>query len=100
MAASKNTTRKGNSEAFSNQVGKGRPKGGPNKNTTAIKDMIVAALDGVGGQEYLEAQAQANPVAFLGLIAKVMPTQLQHSGDAGIKVIINRLADDNNPPAE
>ena len=42
--------------------------------------MILGALDGVGGQAYLERQAEENPTAFLTLIGKVLPTTL--SGDA------------------
>jgi hypothetical protein len=53
-------------------------KRGPNKNTLAIKDMILNALEGVGGEDYLMARANdpRTAAAFLGLIAKVMPTQV------------------------
>lgn len=56
----------------------GRVKGVPNKNTTAIKDMILHALEGVGGVDYLMAKANdpRTAGAFLGLVAKVMPTQV------------------------
>ena len=68
------------------KAGPGRPKGVPNKATTAIKDMIVAALDKAGGTTYLYQQAIDNPVAFMGLLAKVMPTQL--TGDDGGAVLV------------
>ena len=54
----------------------GRAKGTPNKTTATLKDMILAALDRKGGVDYLEAQAEANPTAFLTLIGKVLPTEL------------------------
>lgn len=60
-------------------AGLGRPKGVPNKITSDIKAMILGALEAKGGQAYLEQQAEKNPIAFMGLIAKVMPTQV--SGD-------------------
>ncbi len=61
--------------------GPGRPKGSPNKVTADIKAMILGALEAKGGQEYLEQQAEKNPVAFMGLIAKVMPTQMASDPD-------------------
>src|SRR4051812_27827745 len=54
----------------------GRVKGTPNKMTKALKDMILGALDDAGGQEYLHRQANNNPVAFLALIGRMLPTTL------------------------
>lgn len=54
----------------------GRIKGTPNKQTTALKDMILGALDDAGGQRYLLKQATENPTAFLTLVGKVLPTTL------------------------
>lgn len=64
-------------------AGKGRPRGVPNKTTGAIKDMILQALDRKGGVDYLVEQADENPVAFMGLLGKVMPTQLEGPGANG-----------------
>lgn len=66
--------------------GGGRAKGVPNKNTRALKDMILGALSDAGGQEYLVKQAKLNPQAFMGLIGKVLPTELKNA-DAGGFVI-------------
>lgn len=66
-------------------AGKGRPKGVPNKNTTALKDMILAALDKAGGVDYLQRQAEANPGPFLALVGKVLPMQV--TGEGGGPVI-------------
>ena len=63
--------------------GPGRPKGSVNKATKALKDMILAALDKAGGEAYLEKQAETNPVAFMTLIGKVLPMQVQGTGDKG-----------------
>ena len=56
--------------------GNGRPKGALNKTTRELKEMILGALDDAGGQDYLARQANENPVAFLSLIGKVLPTTL------------------------
>ena len=53
------------------------------KATKALKDMILAALDKAGGEAYLEKQAETNPVAFMTLIGKVLPMQVQGTGDKG-----------------
>lgn len=66
-------------------AGRGRPKGSLNKTTAAIKDMITQALDKAGGVDYLLAQSNSNPTAFLGLVGKVLP--LQVSGDPDNPVI-------------
>lgn len=60
--------------------GAGRPKGSLNKTTAQVKDMILEALDGAGGVDYLQEQARENPTAFLTLVGKVLPLQLS-SGD-------------------
>lgn len=67
--------------------GGGRPKGVPNKNTKALKDMILGALENAGGEEYLTKQANANPQAFLGLIGKVLPTELKGGGEGGAIIV-------------
>lgn len=57
--------------------GPGRPKGSKNKLTLDIKALILGALKAKGGQKWLESQMDQNPVAFMTLIGKVMPTQIQ-----------------------
>jgi hypothetical protein len=64
-----------------NKLGKGRPKGAGNKLPMALKDMIMGALAGVGGQDYLEAQATKNPAVFLSLVGRVLPLQVKEGGD-------------------
>lgn len=62
----------------------GKPKGAKNKNAQLIRDMIVQALDNAGGVDYLQRQAESAPGAFLGLIGKVMPVQVEGT-DSPIK---------------
>jgi len=68
-------------------AGKGRKKGSLNKNTKALKDMILGALEAKGGQRYLEKQADENPQAFLTLIGKVLPTTLAGDKDNPLEVV-------------
>lgn len=44
-----------------------------NKVTRELREMILAALDGAGGQKYLQQQAKENPGPFLSLIGKCLP---------------------------
>jgi hypothetical protein len=56
--------------------GAGRPKGVPNKLTRTIKEAIEAAFEQVGGHEYLARMAEDQPTAFMALLGKAMPTQI------------------------
>ena len=69
--------------------GQGRPKGMLNKNNQAIRDMIAAALDQVGGVDYLAARAidPKTASAFLSLVGKVMPIQVTGGDGDAIKTI-------------
>lgn len=79
----------GRVENLSN-MGKGRPKGVMNKINKQLKDMILGALDDAGGQDYLTQQAQENPVAFLTLLGKVLPTTIKaEGGDISIAVLLS-----------
>jgi hypothetical protein len=66
----------------------GRVKGTPNKATADIKAMIIGALDKKGGIKYLVQQADENPVAFLGLVGKVLPMTVQGDADNPIQTTI------------
>lgn len=57
----------------------GRKAGTPNKMTAELKEMILQALDGAGGVEYLQGVAVSHPPAFLSLVGKVLPMTI--SGD-------------------
>lgn len=74
--------------------GPGRPKGIPNKVNGQLREMILNALDGAGGVDYLQRQAEANPSAFLSLIGKVLPMQVTGEGggpvDISVKVAFGR----------
>ena len=63
----------------------GRKAGVPNKLTGELKDMILSALAGAGGVDYLKARAVDTPGPFLALVGKVLP--LQVTGNDGQPLI-------------
>jgi len=56
--------------------GAGRPKGSIDKGNALIRELIVDALDGLGGVAYLQDVARSHPAAFMSLIGKTMPLQV------------------------
>jgi hypothetical protein len=87
---------------FPGGPGPGRPKGIPNKATGLLKDAILQAAALAGGKEglvgYLTAQAKEEPVAFMGMLGKVMPLQIVGEGDGPLRVEIVRFG--NNPDSK
>lgn len=73
------------------KAGPGRPKGVPNKITTDLKRAILEAAEAAGGDDgtsgYLVRQAHENPVAFLSLLGKVLPTTVSGDPDNPMSVI-------------
>lgn len=63
----------------------GRPKGSLDKGNAMIREMIVEALDELGGVEYLKTTAASHPAAFLSLLGKVMPVQIAGEGGGPVK---------------
>ena len=74
---------------------RGRPKGVPNRTTTLLKDAILKAAEKAGGKGgtvgYLTTQAKDNPVAFMGMLGKVLPLQVQGAGPSGEHVVVVRV---------
>lgn len=54
----------------------GRKLGSQSKITTDVKDMVLTALSGVGGVDYLMDRARDQPKAFLALVGRIIPTQI------------------------
>jgi hypothetical protein len=67
-------------------VSPGRPKGVPNKVTTALKEAILNALDTVGGEQYLVKVANEDPKTFCTLIGKVLPMTVE--GNMGVEATV------------
>lgn len=79
----------------------GSRKGVPNKVTGDLKAMILQALDGAGGVEYLLACAHDDKTkgAFLSLIGKVLPMTIAGPGADGehmITIIERRIVKAND----
>jgi hypothetical protein len=64
----------------------GRKKGAPNHNTTALKEMVLAALHEQGGVKYLTNLAETNSGAFASLLGRILPMQI--TGEDGGALII------------
>ena len=64
----------------------GRQPGSLNKMSGDIKTMVVGALAGVGGTEYLMRQAEQNPNAFLSLVGRVLPLQVTGDGGGALRI--------------
>lgn len=73
-------------------AGPGRPKGSKNKTTALLKDAILRAAQEAGGgdedgmMKYLTEQATDNPTAFMGLLGKVLPMQVNAEVTGDINV--------------
>jgi hypothetical protein len=59
----------------------GRAKGTVNKTTADLKGMILKALHKAGGEKYLVKQAVLNPAAFMALISKILPRDINANLD-------------------
>ena len=68
------------------RAGAGRPRGRVAQETADIKEMILGALQDVGGRDYLAARAIDAPSSFMALIGKVLPTQVTGENGAPIAV--------------
>lgn len=71
-------------------AGIGRQKGVPNKMTREVKQMILDALERAGGVAYLAEKAESHPQAFMALLGKVLPLQVQGAGENG-EIVVQRI---------
>lgn len=74
-------------------AGSGRRAGTPNKTTAKLKELIDGALAELGGQKYLVWAAKAEPAAFLSLLGKTLPKDLNLNGLRDLEVnLVSRQA--------
>jgi hypothetical protein len=67
--------------------GSGRKPGTPNKLTADIRASILEAYNLAGGAQYLVKQSQANPQAFMALIGKVIPREIEQHVTGNITLV-------------
>lgn len=75
----------------------GRPAGVKNK-LTNLREAVLEAFDTVGGPQYLVKLAQgtqSDRAAFVGLVSKVLPTQINANVEGGIQVQLSWLGQRN-----
>jgi hypothetical protein len=71
----------------------GRPKGVRNK-LTSLRDAVIEAFDEVGGVKYLVKLAngtQSDRAAFVSLMNKVLPTQINQQVEGGVRLELSWL---------
>lgn len=75
----------------------GNPSGqhGPQKIPQAVKEMIEGALSDVGGRSYLAAQAVENPSAFMSLLGRIIPKDINASvtGQIDLRAFLQSLGE-------
>jgi hypothetical protein len=88
MSVSKVETEKYRRNTAGLRKGGGRPKGVPNKMTTAVKDVIAGAAQELGGQRRLVEWAQEAPENERAFWAQIYPKllPLQVNGDVGLTI--------------
>ena len=79
------------------QPGAGRPQGKQNQRTIELKAMIEGALSDVGGRTYLAQQAIDNPSAFMTLIGKILPKDVNVGGQQGNPLVTKIEVEIVNP---
>jgi hypothetical protein len=69
-------------------AGKGRPKGSKNKVQQDVREMVLAALSDAGGRKYLAEQAEENPGAFMALVGKCLPKDINLKATVGLDQLL------------
>lgn len=73
--------------------GPGRPRNVKNR-LTNLREAVLKAFDTVGGPEYLVKLAngtQSDRAAFVGLVSKVLPTQVNANVEGGVQIQLSWL---------
>lgn len=70
--------------------GAGRKAGTPNALTRDVKEAIAQAFDQAGGVDYLVSIADSKPEVFCTLLGKILPKQVDQTGEMEIHYRIVR----------
>ena len=60
--------------------GAGRPPGAVSPHSVEIKDMMLGALAELGGKDYMMEQGRINPAAFMAIISRMLPKDINLTG--------------------
>jgi hypothetical protein len=60
----------------------------------SLRDDIMKAYEEAGGVEYLISMAHTDPRTFVGLLHKVLPTQIAGMKDEPLKLELSEMTDD------
>lgn len=71
----------------------GRKLGAKNRLTLDLKESILEAFYECGGVEYLKGIAVSDPRTFVALLAKLLPSKVEASGNA-VVVALQELTDE------
>lgn len=74
--------------------GKGRPPGATNKTTRSAREAFQHAFDKIGGAERLALWAKDNEAEFYKLYGRLIPVDVNASGNVGLKIELVRFGDD------
>lgn len=72
----------------------GRAKGTPNARTVELTDLVRGALADAGGRKYLARMAIESPAAFLTLVGKLIPRDINLAGFVEIEVDVAAILRD------
>jgi len=75
-------------------AGKGRPKGAVNKLTKTIREAVEISFAQIGGADWLVKMADDQPVAYMTLLGKVLPQQVEHTGKDGDAIKMEQVKSD------
>lgn len=75
-------------------AGKGRPKGAVNKLTKTIREAVEISFAQIGGADWLAKMADDQPVAYMTLLGKVLPQQIEHTGKDGAAIQLEQVKND------
>jgi hypothetical protein len=78
-SAADRTARRGSAKSERKVRTAGKKSGEPRQ----VRDMVLKALEQAGGVEYLEQLAHEKPTAFLTLVGKVLPLQVNAEHEIG-----------------
>lgn len=72
-------------------AGPGRPKGVPNKQTTAVKEAIAAAAEGLGGTQRLIEWCKEEPANERAFWATIYPKLLPLQVNADVNATVTKV---------